>query len=339
MSEYGGDAKRTHDFLMSKVRIGSCKGPTAYKQDIRVFHHDDIPTKVRERANEVRDWAHTRILKVDRDEWYRGTKFPHPQCERRSMENFVRDRSNPFRYNYRAETLTFGKTCDVLDKSTKFHISRQTMSQAELIKMKMDEDPIYRGQFRRTQEMPVHEKLLSAKLWHTGTQLTAVEQAQSLDTMTKKARAMTAQASYRYIKEDYLTPIQQTAQIQKGIRKQKAAGVFTTKKNVPVGDDNITDDNKSALTASNQKDGEKAAAEDKFDFKNTLKIEKSMKYKSDKHSGVWEYNRIERKYMWSDTGSFTYASKGDVILHHNPNSYNFEGPTAFRPLSRPIHSS
>ena len=338
MSGYDGDEKRTHDFLKAKVRIGSCKGPTAYAQDIKVFHHDDMPTRVRERANDVRDWAHTRILKVDRSEWYKGSKFPQPMCERRSMENFVKDRSNPFRYNYRAETLTFGKTCELLDKPTKFHISRQTMLESEQIKMKMNEDPIYRGQFRRTQEMPVHEKLLSAKLWHTGTQLTGVEQARSLDKMTKTARAKTAKASYRYIKEDYLTPVQQTAQIQKNVRKQKAAGVFTTKKSIPI-DDNNTDDSKTALT-NNQMDGDEGPANDgKFEFKNTLAIEKSTRYKSDKHSGVWEYNKIERKFMWSDTGSFDYASRGDIIRHHNPNAYNFEGPTTFRPLSRPIHSS
>ena len=37
--------------------------------------------------------------------WSKSTKVEKPICESRRMENFVADRSGPYQYNYRAESL------------------------------------------------------------------------------------------------------------------------------------------------------------------------------------------------------------------------------------------
>ena len=41
--------------------------------------------------------------------------------------------------------------------------------------------------------------------------------------------------------------------------------------------------------------------------------------------GVWEYNPIERRNMWSDTGSFEHNSRGDILKFYNANAMNLEG--------------
>ena len=57
---------------------------------------------------------------------------------------------------------------------------------------------------------------------------------------------------------------------------------------------------------------------------------KSAKYTTDYHSGVWEFNKVENRYMWSDTGSFDFESKGDIRKVHNANAMNLEGTNKSR---------
>lgn len=60
---------------------------------------------------------------------------------------------------------------------------------------------------------------------------------------------------------------------------------------------------------------------------NRESVEPSRKYKTFHHSGVWEYNPQAKEYMWSDTGSNVYESKGDVIKYHNPDRYVLDSMT------------
>jgi hypothetical protein len=61
--------------------------------------------------------------------------------------------------------------------------------------------------------------------------------------------------------------------------------------------------------------------------RNRFAIEKLRSYQISKHSGVWEYNPFEKRYMWSDTGSFDPESPGDVRITRHPDAYILSGPT------------
>lgn len=305
------------NFLKAKIRIGSCKGPVSYTAEQVVFHHDDIPEKARRRAADVREWAKPKILSAERKDWTKSTK-PKGEAfdpvERRTMENFARDRTRPFQYNYRSENLDFFKAPELLDKPTKFHISRQLQSEADNIKEQMRTNPISKGIFKRVLEMPVHENLIDAPSWQSSTVLPYSEQNKRLEFLTRKAMIETQKARETRIKpKNYLTPVQQTIKIGNEARKKKLEGTF----NVSEG---ISFNTKRAVTEP----------ADPKQFKNRQAVERDMRYTTDQHSGVWEYNKIEKKYMWSDTGSFDPYSKGDVLTVHNPHAFNFEGPTDFR---------
>jgi hypothetical protein len=304
-------------FLKAKIRIGSCKGPVSYTPEQAVFHHDDIPEKARKRASEIREWAKAKTLSIERKIWTKSTK-PKGEAfdpvERRTMENYARDRSKPYQYNYRSEVIDYFKVPEPLDKPTKFHISRQLESEANAIKEQMRTDPISRGMFGRVAEMPVHPNLVDAPKWQISTMLPYPEQYARLDSMTRKAMIETQKARDNRIKpKDYLTPIQQTIKIGNEARKKKLEGTF----NVSEG---ISFSTKRAVTEP----------ADPKQFKNRQAVERDMRYTTDQHSGKWEYNKVEKKYMWSDTGSFDMNSKGDILTVINPHAFNFEGPTDFR---------
>ena len=63
---------------------------------------------------------------------------------------------------------------------------------------------------------------------------------------------------------------------------------------------------------------------------NRLAKEPSSKYRVYSHSGKWEYNEAEGREMWSDTGSFTKDSPGDLVRVIDKNAYNFASPTVPR---------
>lgn len=300
-------------FLKAKIRIGSCKGPVSYPAKINVFHHDDIPQKARDRALDVKEWARSKLLDENNTKWNNVTNLNIPLCERRSMENFIRDRSKPFVYNFRAESLESLKSNEVIDKPTKFHISRQNEIKLNEILNDRKTNLISRGQYKRMEEAPVSNNLNNSKQWNSSSVLTMKEYKQSLDHVTNKARASTAKSNIRYLNE-YLSPIDQTNHLQNLIRNQKGEGTFNRIKGVTL---------KEKEEIINTRD----------QFINRQAVEKSKKYKTDKHSGLWEYNNIEKKYMWSDTASFNINSKGDIVTVHNPVSYNLEGPTSNRPVS------
>ena len=113
--------------------------------------------------------------------------------------------------------------------------------------------------------------------------------------------------------ESYKTPFEQSKQIGDEVRELKRTGNF-----------NKEEDH----THHHEK-----VEQQKIPVKNRNAVESSRKFKTNHHSGVWEFNKVEGRYMWSDTGSFVYESKGDIQKIHNPDALNLEGPVQFRPLS------
>ena len=49
----------------------------------------------------------------------------------------------------------------------------------------------------------------------------------------------------------------------------------------------------------------------------------SRKYKTYEHSGVYEYNQVDKMWMWSDTASEMKNGRGDIVKTHNPDAWNF----------------
>lgn len=337
------------NYLRPKQVIGSCKLPISFKSSQSVFHHDDIPAEKRERKNKVMKWARSKILSVEQPEWSKSSALDpsrRPICERRTMENFVNDRSGAYQYNYRAEVLP-DKLVPPLDKSTKFHITSQTpemTNKIKTVKLK-DKTGVMNGKFKITEELPIHPKLEDAIAWDNGTQLVRKKVEAAGREFTKASLAANkkkniAMFGTKYVKpppsttteEDqpvdeegeekekpksapeptckYVSPMQSSSQILEEVRRQKKAGTFSTKRTVFQ---------------------KVEAPVDRSKLGNRLAIEPSRKYKVTEHSGKWEYNAIEGRYMWSDTGSFVYESRGDITYIKNPDAYNYVTPNAVQP--------
>ena len=251
----------------------------------------------------------------------------YPVCERRQAENMIKDRSFPYQYNFRAETLDYACVVEPVDQPGKFHISRTNLADLERIKTAR-EDPkegaIQRGRFRRNQEMPTHPNMVDATPWNNGTQFSPKEKERTLTRMTQTARASTAKVSKRLTgSKDYMKPRRQSDKLANDIREMKKSGTFKP-------DYGNTD--KKGSTTNNATPSSTVVNAYKDEFKNRYSIEPSRKYHSTQHSGVWEYSKIDGRHMWSDTGSFVFDSRGDVIKKHNPDAFNLENPTLSKPL-------
>ena len=59
---------------------------------------------------------------------------------------------------------------------------------------------------------------------------------------------------------------------------------------------------------------------------NRYAVEANRKYKKTTHSGVWEFNKMMDKYVWSDTMSEVKDSPGDISVTVNPDAWNYAAP-------------
>ncbi len=249
----------------------------------------------------------------------------YPVCERRSAENMIKDRSLPYQHNFRAETLAYASVVEPIDQPSKFHISRTKTADIERIKTARDGSPVQRGVFRRTEEMPSHPKIVDAVPWNNGTKFTEKDSRKFLKLVTEKARVSSTKISKRLnSSQDYVKPMDQSAKLSKDIRKKKKAGTYTT----PFATENEKNAGNAVLNGKSTSD-EKVG---KDEFKNRYSVEPSRKYRTTQHSGVWEYSKPDGRYMWSDTGSFVYESRGDLVTNFNPDSFNLENPTLPKPF-------
>ena len=76
------------------------------------------------------------------------------------------------------------KQIEPIDRPTKFHVSTTRHEDALKITSTMKSDPIQRRNFRRTEEMPVNEKLVGKPAWNSTTVLTIKTQSETLEKMT-----------------------------------------------------------------------------------------------------------------------------------------------------------
>jgi hypothetical protein len=293
------------DYLKKKIQIGSSNGLINYTPSQTVFHHDEINTEKRERKRDVKAWVKQDKLVLSKHEWNRSTDPNTIICERRTMENFVKDRSRGYQYNFRAETLP-PSNADPIDMGTKYHISTQKPDEIEIINKIHESNRVLAGQFTRTTEWMIHPNLRNAKEWEHSTLLTDEQKKDAYDNLMNSSMKHTRMKNKTIQPNGYISPIQRTISVQDEVRKLKKTNSFD--KDRPVFQTAEAPVNRRALV-------------------NRYAIEPSRKFKTTKHSGVWSFNAAEGRYMWSDTGSFEYNSRGDIETICNPDGYNFSNPS------------
>jgi hypothetical protein len=304
------------DFLTASMKIGNCKGPITFKNDTQVFHADDVPKPAKERKSMVNDFKKSKILSAAQPDWNMSNHTNRPLVERRTTENHIKDRSKNFAYNYRAESLDYLQNEEPVDKPTKFHMSKQLESTASnLLEAKAHASSVGKGTLKRTEEMPVHP-LLESTTWDYGIVRPLKLHEADLEKNTQKAVSVckSKEGTWKSCSKDHYVSPSDIGQIfQSQVREQKVNGSFDWRTCVA----------RSSLSKSAPRGFVQMPAHSK---KPKFRPENVRKYGKTQHSGSWEFNAIEGRYMWSDTGSFDYMSKGDICKYENPNSFNYSGP-------------
>lgn len=299
--------ENTHPYLKSRIRVGSCKNPIHYKQSVQVFHHDDIPKWSRQRANDVREWSSSKILKIEKNpRWNVQCKLDRPVMERKSMTNHIKDRSGAMQYNYRAET-NYPNIINPIDLPNKFHVSSTLVKDAKTTITAMRNDRVQRGYFCRTAEVPNNPKLDNAIPWNQSTKEDRTLRDKISRQKGDKASNNSKHTNHELgFSDTYHNPVLRSARITELVRNLKHEGKFSPHRFV---------------------DRPQTEEVNRKELKNRFALEPSRKYKVDQHTGVYEYNAIEKRFMWSDTGSYKFESRGDKEITINPDAMNFAGPT------------
>jgi len=295
------------EYLKAKFQIGSCKGPINFQVSQQVFHPDDVPPEKKSNRKEVKIWKQKNPLSLAQKPWNISTDFIQP-TKHRSFLNFVRDRSLPYNFNYRSEVLQPSNPVPLM-KPHKFKVDSMSEKERKQIQHLMDTNPVAAGEFKRALEWPSNPKLKDAEPFNFSTTFTK-EELLNRNEKLRKDSAKNTQKSFAkglHLKNGkYKNPIEQFADEQEKKRKMKRD--FRYNPPPPV---------KPSLSC------------------NRLRKEPEDRYMTFRHSGKWEYNQIEDRYMWSDTGSFEYDSTGDIIRIHNPNAMILAAPTLPRQYDHP----
>lgn len=266
----------THSFLKTKIQIGNTQGPLDYKLNQTVFHHDDVPAGKRIRKEQIQEWKKSKILDFSRSNWNQSSKPDKLVCERRQMENHVHDRSNVYQYNYRAESLDPLKNVEPIDKSTKFHITRQTPAQQTLLHTLKQQTRANKGYLHRTAEIPNHPTLDESIPWNTSTYAEQKTIDRNLEKITNHAKEWTSKVTNTLpTKTKYISPMESSILLQEKIRQQKYDGVFSTKNDVVRRPISVPIEPK--------------------EFKNRYLNEQPNRIQLNEHSGIWEKSRVENK--------------------------------------------
>lgn len=258
-------------YLTTKACVGTCKSPMNYKLEESCFRNRDIDVTKSKRVAEVNEWAKSKILNPE-PSWNLSVQAGKPTVESRTMENFVEDRSRAFAYNYRAESLDPVRIQEPIDKPTKFHLSRTSVSAATTNRNRQSSDPIQVGIFRRVEEIPVNVKLSDKVEWNSLTTHSTKEREMRLVSLTNESKTNTTKISKFLSKANYISPAAREEICQKTLREQKCAGTF---------------DPASRFA--------KEAVENRSMPKHYGTARKSTRYSTSEHSGVWELNKAENR--------------------------------------------
>ena len=189
-----------------------------------------------------------------------------------------------------------------LDSSLeKFRNYNYRAESIDCLKRKNDNDKII---FKQTQEIPNNIKLIDATPWNFETSYNH----KKMDKLNneKTQRALTSCVSKRSLIKNYTSLIDSSLNKTQTMRK--------------------------LLLPQPESPEETEIHIPKYNTRSSTNT-----YTYTKHSGVWEFNPIAGRMMWSDTGSFVYDSPGDIVLRHDPGAHSFAGPT-LSTTCRPSHT-
>ena len=240
------------------------------------------------------------------EKWNKSTYINKKLTERRKMENHVLDPSKRFAYNFRAEELDTLRNpsnnnqehYDILVKTTK-----------------------------KTTEMPNSYRLHESKAWNTESHyaglslLASKEMKKVFEERSLKSVDWCKTRNSKLLPDSYINPMESSLLLQEQVRELKRSGNF--KDRLDAGMTTSLNGTSSQSRAFQSSQNVAPSSTQVIKYSNN----KSRAYQVNKHSGVWEFNRIENRYMWSDTGSFEYKSKGDIDINIDPDSYNYVDPT------------
>lgn len=263
----------SRSYLRARIQIGNAKGPVSFGANQTVFHHDDVNDKTRARREEVRNFARPSVL-TKAASWNISTKTDEPLVERRQAENFDHDRSKPYQYNYRAETLG-PKLTKQPDKPSRFKVTLKPGSNTTSPNQTTELYPSDMTTLKRTAEMPVHPNLERpfSQDWNVSTEVSKKDLTRAFDDMTGNAKLHTATKTRKYVsKGAYKSPMQRTKEMNEEVRKQKREGTFSVEK--PIFQ-------------------EPEEPVDRKELRNRYAVEPSLNFTTTKHSGVWEFNKAE----------------------------------------------
>ncbi|GMI58864.1 hypothetical protein ScalyP_jg11059 [Parmales sp. scaly parma] len=170
----------------------------------------------------------------------------------------------------------------------------------------MAQDPVYNGQAKRMEEMPVHPNLIDVTGWKQSTIPIAQELRNNLNRIADSSKKNSTKKNS--LLKNYVSVTQKEATKRLRLRKLKESGA---------------DMSKFIMTG-------KLEDAPLMPTHNRLAKEPSQKYRVYTHSGKWEMNEKEGCLMWSDTGSTVFDSPGDIVTVVNPAGYNFASPTVSR---------
>ncbi|GMH94522.1 hypothetical protein TL16_g12928 [Triparma laevis f. inornata] len=239
---------------------------------------------------------------VGRPAWDTKTTGALEIFSNRTRVNSEFDRSGMYRYNYRAEVLPPKQEKHV---NGKHRFKTETMSDAEktAIAAKLAANPVLAGKAKRTEEMPVNPKLEGKTPWAQSTIPVAGELRSNLNRIATGSKK-NSEKKNKMLK-NYVSVVEKEALKRLRLREIKKSGA---------------DMSKFIMTG-------KLEEEPLIPTYNRLAKEPSAKFRVYAHSGKWEYNEAEGREMWSDTGSFTKDSPGDLVRVINKAAYNFASPT------------
>jgi hypothetical protein len=297
------EPQQSPKFLKSKYQIGSVNGPLDFGRKQVAFHRDDINPQKLKNVEDLREWKMERSNKCGyQPRWNNSNQPENIIAIKRSRENSDHDRSNMYQYNYRAEVLP-PKNVMHIPNPGKWGVTSFSKELIESIEMQKAGSRLLQGQYKRTEEMPVNPKLEGKSEWSKESRASR----QELISRAKKQSEASKRSSVRGMQsldpEEYLTPQEKYESFRDGVRTLKTAGLT-----------------KGYIASLNAKED--------IPKHNRLAKESSSKERTFHHSGVYEYNRTEDLWMWSDTGSFDMEGPGDITRVRDPLAYNLASPNS-----------
>jgi hypothetical protein len=295
--------------LKAQFRIGSIHGRANYGFDEKAFHKSEIPDKALAAKKEVRKAKRGNRLGLQKDNWNNSTYTTAHKCVRDQHQLSAHD-APLFQHNYRAEKLP-DKRPPFVPKATHLEfdqtllISDATLrSKARTLAPALD-----------TQEMPVHPNLEGKVLWDNSTSNQTrlpIERARKMAEEDKKIKELRKRRPVQV--PGYLGPAERERNSMLKMRETKK--ILREKPYLASTDEagNVT------VLKDGAARGQARKAKGAFKPYNTTV---SRKYKTYEHSGVYEYNKTEKMWMWSDTASEMKNGRGDIVKTHNPDAWNF----------------